>query len=52
MIKKFIENAGWPRVIIGLFLLGLFIAAPFVGVRVDTSLSDTLVRALYAQAED
>lgn len=44
MIKKFIENAGWPRVIIGLFLLGLFIMAPFVGVRVDTSLSDTLVR--------
>ncbi|MCR5346707.1 MAG: ABC transporter permease [Fretibacterium sp.] len=44
MIKNFIENAGWPRVIIGLFLLGLFIAAPFVGVRVDTSLSDTLVR--------
>ena len=26
------------------FLLGLFIAAPFVGVRVDTSLSNTLVR--------
>ena len=46
MIKKFIENAGWPRVIIGLFLLGLFIAAPFVGVRVDTSLSDTLVRVM------
>ncbi len=44
MIKKFIENAGWPRIIIGLFLLSLFIAAPFVGVRVDTSLSNTLVR--------
>ena len=44
MIKKFIEEAGWPRVIIGLFLLSLFITAPFVGVRVDTSLSDTLVR--------
>ncbi|MBQ7264394.1 MAG: ABC transporter permease [Synergistaceae bacterium] len=44
MIKRFIENAGWPRVIIGLFLLSLFITAPFVGVRVDTSLSDTLVR--------
>lgn len=43
-IKNFIENAGWPRIIIGLFLLFLFIAAPFVGVRVDTSLSDTLVR--------
>ena len=44
MISKFIQNAGWPRIIIALFLLGLFIAAPFVGVRVDTSLSNTLVR--------
>ena len=26
----FIENAGWPRIIIGLFLLSLFAAAPFV----------------------
>ena len=43
-VKKFIENAGWPRIIIGLFLLFLFVAAPFVGVRVDTSLSDTFVR--------
>jgi len=43
-LSKFIENAGWPRIIIGLFLLFLFAAAPFVGVRVDTSLSDTLVR--------
>ena len=44
MIRRFIQNAGWPRIIIALFLLGLFIAAPFVGVRVDTSLSNTLVR--------
>ncbi len=44
MIKKFIEAAGWPRIIIGLFLAALFVTAPFVGVRVDTSLSDTLVR--------
>ena len=44
MIRRLIENAGWPRVIIGLFLLGLFIAAPFVGVQVDASLSDTFVR--------
>ena len=44
MIKRFIHNAGWPRIIIALFLLALFIAAPFVGVRVDTSLSNTLVR--------
>ena len=44
MIRRFIQNAGWPRIIIALFLLALFIAAPFVGVRVDTSLSNTLVR--------
>ena len=44
MIKNFIDRAGWPRLIIGLFLLGLFVAAPSVGVRIDTSLSDTLVR--------
>ena len=44
MIKNFIDKAGWPRIIIGLFLLGLFIAAPFVGVNVDTSLNNTLVR--------
>lgn len=43
-LQEFIENAGWPRIIIGLFLLALFIAAPFVGVRIDASLSDTLVR--------
>lgn len=43
-IQKFIEDAGWPRIIIAIFLLILFIAAPFVRVRVDTSLSDTLVR--------
>lgn len=43
-LKGFIEEAGWPRVIIGLFLLSLFVAAPFVQVRVDASISDTLVR--------
>ncbi|MEA4877253.1 MAG: ABC transporter permease [Aminobacterium sp.] len=43
-IRSFIEKAGWPRVIIALFLLGLFVMAPFVRVRVDTSISDTLVR--------
>ncbi|MBR0034790.1 MAG: hypothetical protein IJP54_03845, partial [Synergistaceae bacterium] len=42
--RRFIQNAGWPRIIIAMFLLALFIAAPFVGVRVDTSLSNTLVR--------
>ncbi len=43
-LQAFIEHAGWPRIIIGLFLLSLFVAAPFVGVRLDASLSDTLVR--------
>lgn len=43
-VKKLIEGAGWPRVIIGLFLLSLFALAPFVGVRLDASISDTLVR--------
>jgi simple sugar transport system permease protein len=33
-----------PRIIIGLFLLLLFILAPFVGVKISTSLSDTLNR--------
>jgi simple sugar transport system permease protein len=43
-VKKFIDAAGWPRIIIGLFLLSLFAAAPFVGVLVSTSLSNTLER--------
>jgi simple sugar transport system permease protein len=43
-VKKFIDAAGWPRIIIGLFLLSLFVAAPFVGVLVSTSLSNTLER--------
>ena len=43
-IREFIEYAGWPRIIIGLFLISLFIIAPFVGVRFDVSVSDTLVR--------
>ena len=43
-LQEFIENAGWPRIIIAHFLFALFIAAPFVGVRIDASLSDTLVR--------
>ncbi|GAB1400734.1 ABC transporter [Aminivibrio sp.] len=43
-LKKFIESAGWPRIIIGIFLLVLFLLAPLVNVRIDTSLSDVLVR--------
>lgn len=43
-ITNFIRSFGWPRIIITLFLLSLFIIAPFVGVKVSTSLSDTIVR--------
>ena len=43
-IKDFIEEAGWPRLLIAAFLVLLFVMAPFVGVRLDASISDTLVR--------
>lgn len=43
-IKGFISNFGWPRIIIGLFLLALFIAGPFFHVKTDISLNDVIVR--------
>lgn len=43
-ISQFIQRVGWPRVIIGLLLVALFIMAPFAGVKIDTSLSDVIVR--------
>ncbi len=43
-INKFIENTGWPRIIIGLFLLSLYIIAPFVGIDVRNSFNDTIIR--------
>lgn len=43
-INAFTKKFGWPRIIIGLFLLALFIAAPFFGVRLDTSINDVVVR--------
>jgi simple sugar transport system permease protein len=43
-IREFITDFGWPRLIIFFFVAALFIAAPFVGVRVDSSLKDVLAR--------
>jgi simple sugar transport system permease protein len=43
-IREFVSDFGWPRLIIFFFVVALFIAAPFVGVRVDNSLKDVLVR--------
>ncbi len=42
--KQFITDFGWPRIIIFIFLVSLFGAAPFVGVRLDASLSDVINR--------
>ncbi|PKL08517.1 MAG: ABC transporter [Spirochaetae bacterium HGW-Spirochaetae-7] len=42
--KQFVTDFGLPRIIIFLFLVALFIAAPFVGVRIDASISDVLNR--------
>ena len=39
-----IHKIGWPRVIIGLFLAGLFIACPFVGVNIQFAITDVLGR--------
>ncbi len=43
-LKTFIQDFGWPRIIIFFFLISLFIMAPFVGVRLDASISDVLNR--------
>ena len=43
-IKKYIENFGWPRIIIGLFLLSMYAVCPFIGLDLKAALSDTAVR--------
>jgi len=43
-IRKYIESFGWPRLVIALFLFSLFVIAPFVNIRISTSLSDIFVR--------
>jgi simple sugar transport system permease protein len=43
-IRGFIAGFGWPRLIIFIFIVALFLIAPFAGVRVDSSLKDVIVR--------
>ncbi|GAJ15595.1 unnamed protein product, partial [marine sediment metagenome] len=43
-IKSIIENVGLPRIIIFLFLVLLFILTPVVGIRLDTSINDVIIR--------
>lgn len=42
--KSAIKNAGWPRIIIALFLLSMYLISPFIGINLKTALGDTLVR--------
>lgn len=42
--KQILQDFGLPRIIIFLFLASLFVAAPFVGVRLSVSFSDLLNR--------
>ena len=42
--KRFAADFGLPRIIIIVFLLALFLAAPVVGVSVPGALSDILIR--------
>jgi simple sugar transport system permease protein len=43
-IKKIVEIIGLPRIIIFFFIGSLFVIAPIVGVRIDSSLNDVIVR--------
>lgn len=43
-IRAGLIDFGWPRIIIGFFLVALFIMAPFVGVSISASFSDIFNR--------
>ena len=43
-MKTMLKNAGWPRIIITLFLLSMYVISPFIGINLKTALGDTLVR--------
>jgi simple sugar transport system permease protein len=43
-IKRFVTDFGLPRIIIAVYLLGLFLMAPLVGVSLPGALSDTFIR--------
>ncbi|MEG0068208.1 ABC transporter permease subunit [Cetobacterium sp.] len=43
-ISKKISKIGLPRIIIALFLLSLYVVAPFVGINLKTAFQDTFIR--------
>ena len=44
IINNFIKKVGIPRIIISIFLLSLYIIAPFIGISLKTAFNDTMVR--------
>ena len=38
------KRQGWPRIIIALFLLSMYVVSPFIGINLKSALGDTLVR--------
>ena len=44
IVNNFIASFGWPRLIIALFLIMLFVIAPLGGVSITQSISDVLQR--------
>lgn len=43
-MKAYINKVGWARLIIGIFLIGLFVAAPFAGISLADSFENVLAR--------
>lgn len=43
-VRQLVADFGWPRIIIFIFLVLLFVGAPIVRVRIDSSLADVLNR--------
>ncbi|MGE5551931.1 MAG: ABC transporter permease subunit [Bacteroidota bacterium] len=41
---RMVESIGLPRLLIGLFLVALFVITPFIGLRLDTSINDVILR--------
>lgn len=43
-LLKNISAIGLPRIIIAIFLLSLYIVAPFAGINISTAIQDTFIR--------
>lgn len=43
-VKSFVQNVGWPRIIIAIFLVVLIVATPFVGLSLPASIENVFGR--------